>query len=211
MNISIKICGIQEELALQAAIEGGARYVGFVFCSPSRRIVTPEQARILAQKVPKNMTAVGLFVDPTEAELQTVTGQVPLGMIQLHGFETPERVAEVRALTGLPVMKAVHIATPEDFAKVPTYESVADMLLFDTKVGPQATGGTGIAFNWRLLRGQKFSKPWMLAGGINCGNLAEAVAVTGAKIVDLSSGAEDASGRKDPAKIRALLDLATRL
>ncbi|MDD5585477.1 MAG: phosphoribosylanthranilate isomerase [Alphaproteobacteria bacterium] len=208
MSVRVKICGIQDETALNAAAQGGASYAGFVFESASRRYISPEQAGLLIRQVPGRLQAVGLFVDPDDEELRAVTGLASLGMIQLHGLETPERVAAVRALTHLPVMKAMHIAAPEDFASVPAYEAVADMLLFDTKTGPKPTGGTGLSFNWELLKGREFTKPWMLAGGININNLAEAATITGARIVDLSSGVEDATGRKDPEKIRALLKLA---
>lgn len=211
MSVSVKICGIQDLAALDAATAGGAAYVGFVFCAPSRHRVTAEDARPLALRVPKSVEAVGLFVDPSDDELLAITNNVPLNIVQLHGRETPERVAEVRALTGLRVMKVIHIAAPEDFARVGAYEIVADMLLFDTKLGAQPTGGTGKAFNWELLKGRSFSRPWMLAGGININNLEEAVAVTGAKIVDLSSGVEDASGRKSPRMIRELLELAVNM
>ena len=211
MSVAVKICGLQDATALHAAIDGGAAYVGFVFCEPSRHRLTPEQARPLALQVPQNIQAVGLFVDPSDQEIDAVTTNVPLAILQLHGHETPERVAELRAHTGLKIMKVIHIAASEDFQKVAAYEKSADLLLFDTKIGPQPTGGTGKAFNWGLLQGRAFAKPWMLAGGININNLAEAVAMTGAKIVDLSSGVEDPTGHKDPAKIRALLDLAKRL
>ena len=211
MSVAIKICGLQDEDALDAAVGGGAAYVGFVFCAPSRHRLTPEQARPLALRVPEKVQAVGLFVDPSDEDIRAVLDNVPLSILQLHGHETPERVAVLRAQTGLKVMKVLHIAAPEDFQKCAAYEPVADILLFDTKIGPQPTGGTGKRFNWELLRGRAFAKPWMLAGGINVDNLAEAVAVTGAKIVDLSSGVEDATGHKSPEKIRALLALAGRL
>jgi phosphoribosylanthranilate isomerase len=211
VSVAIKICGIQEETALRAAALGGARYAGFVFEHGSRRYVAPELAGSLIKKNAGSLQSVGLFVDPGDEELRSVLSHAALNMIQLHGLETPERVAAVRALPGLPVMKAIHIAAPEDFESAPAYEAVADMLLFDTKTGPKPTGGTGVSFNWQLLKGRTFAKPWMLAGGINIGNLAEAVAVTGTKIADLSSGVEDAAGRKDPEKIRTLLRLTAEL
>lgn len=210
MNVAAKICGIQDESALGAAVEGGARYVGFVFIPQSRRHVTREQAWALTEKVPRSVWAVGLFVDPTDEELRAVVDHVPLNMIQLHGRETPERVADVRRRFVLPVMKAIPVAAKEDVDAADSYAPVADYLLFDTKLGP-ASGGTGVAFDWNLLRGRSFAKPWMLAGGINSGNLAEAVAVTGARIVDVSSGVEDASGHKDPARIGELLALTKRI
>ncbi len=253
MTIAVKICGIKDDNALEAAIDYGAKYVGFVFIPASRRLITTSKAAALANKLPLNVQAVGLFINPTNDELLNVTKQVPLKVIQLHGHETPERVTEIRTLTGLKVMKAIHIAAEEDFAKVPAYEAVADMLLFDTKLpcvipaeaGIQqrasascmtqmsrghATldprfhgddnignccnsplGGTGKSFDWSLLKGKTFAKPWMLAGGLNIDNIAEAVKATGAQIIDLSSGVEDASGRKVPVKIRLLLEKASKL
>ena len=211
MSVAVKICGIRDDTALDAAAEGGASYVGFVFEAASKRYISPELAGLLTQQLPATLKAVGLFVDPGDEELRAVIKRVPLSIIQLHGTESPERVAAVRALTGKQVMKAIHIAAQEDFKSVGTYEAAADMLLFDTKIGPLPTGGTGIAFNWKLLQGRNFAKPWMLAGGINIDNLAEAVATTRARIVDVSSGVEDATGRKDPEKIRKLLKLAASL
>lgn len=211
MTIDVKICGIREETGLKAAAVNGARYVGFVFESGSKRYIAPEAAGALAEKLPANVMAVGLFVDPDDATLRDVTGKIGLGLIQLHGFETPERVAAVRALTGLRVMKVFHIATAEDFKSVAAYDFVADMFLFDTKIGPQPTGGTGKTFNWNLLKDRSFTRPWMLAGGLNKDNLAEAVSTSGTRIVDVSSGVEDAAGRKDPERIRAFLKLAVSL
>lgn len=211
MSIDVKICGILEETALNAALEGGARYIGFVFCEPSRHIITPEKAQALAKQAEGKIKIVGLFSDPTDEDLQKVIKHVPLDILQLHGKETPERVAEIHARTGLKVMKVLHIASEDDFVAVPAYEAVADYLLFDTKIGPEPTGGTGLSFNWELLQNQTFNKPWMLAGGINIKNIKEAVETTDAHIVDLSSGVEDAPARKNPDKIRALLKLTAGL
>jgi len=208
MPVDVKICGIRDEAALKAAAENGARYVGFVFVSSSRHCIAPAEAGKLAALVPDGVKTVGLFVDPDDATIRSVTGKARLDIIQLHGLETPERVKEVRSLTGLPVMKAVHIATEKDFADVPAYEAAADMLLFDTKTGPVPTGGTGKSFDWSLLKGRTFSLPWMLAGGINIGNIAEAVAITGARTVDVSSGVENHTGNKSPEKIEKLLGFA---
>ncbi len=211
MSVAVKICGIKDFVALEAAIDGGAGFAGFVFIANSRRLITPEQASVLARKLPPHIQAVGLFIDPTDDDIVNVIQHVPLKIIQLHGHETPERMAEIRNLTGLKVMKAIHIAAEDDFAKVPAYEAVADMLLFDTKIGNAPTGGTGQSFDWSLLKGKTFAKPWMLAGGLNIDNVAEAVKRTGAQVIDLSSGVEDAYGRKDAAKIRALLELTSGL
>jgi phosphoribosylanthranilate isomerase len=211
MSVAVKICGIRDETALRAAVEGGAKYAGFVFVPDVRRYVEPEKAAQLVKLIPEGVQAVGLFQDLDDATLLSVLKLVPLKIIQLHGHETPERVAEVRVLTRLKIVKAVHVATVADLDGAAAYEAVADMLLFDTKLGMLPTGGTGKSFDWSLLKGKTFAKPWMLAGGINTGNLAEAVAMTGARIVDVSSGVEDMAGHKDPDKIRALLAMAARV
>jgi len=213
MAIDVKICGITDEAGLRAAVEGGARYVGFVFHPPSPRALSAETARKLATLVPASVTAVGLFVDPDERELHALLKNVPLGMIQLHGKESPTRVMSVRAITGLPVMKAIGIGTVDDLAQIAAYESVADRLLFDAKPATDAKspGGNAESFNWALMKGHVFKKPWLLAGGLTAQNLAEAVAASGAPGVDVSSGVEDRPGHKDPAKIREFLDAAKRL
>lgn len=211
MSVAVKICGIREETGLQATIDGGARYVGFVFVPRSKRLIAPEKAQPLALKASPHLQTVGLFEDPGDDDLRAVLDLVPLNVIQLHGHESPARVSKIRARTGKTVMKVIHVAKPEDLANVAAYENVADMLMFGTKLGPLPTGGTGIAFDWTLLKGKTFARPWMLAGGINIGNIARAVQETGARIVDLSSGVENAAGQKDPEKIRALLKLAAEI
>jgi phosphoribosylanthranilate isomerase len=211
MSVQVKICGITTPEALDAAIEGEAAFVGFVFYPPSRRAIDPEAAAELVKKLPKHIKAGGLFVNPTDEALQKVLSKVPLDMIQLHGSETPERVASVRNLTKKEIIKAISLAAERDLVSVHSYEAAADYLLFDTKTGPIPTGGSGQSFDWTLLAGKNFKKPWLLAGGIHRGNVARAVAITGAKIVDLSSGVEDANGRKDPSEIKAFLALAATL
>jgi len=213
MTIKVKICGINDEPALQTAIEAGASYVGFVFYSPSPRAVGTELAKRLAAHVPVHIISVGLFVDPQPEQLKTFLHEVPLRMIQLHGKETPATVEQIRKLSGLPVMKAVGIHEAGDFDRVGDYEDVADMLLFDAKPSPKAKlpGGNAESFDWTLLKGRNFKKPWMLAGGLQADNLATAVKQSGALIVDVSSGVEDRPGHKDPGKIRAFMDVAKRL
>jgi phosphoribosylanthranilate isomerase len=214
MTISVKICGINDAIALTTAVEAGARYVGLVFYPPSPRAVTVELAQQLAALVPPHVTTVGLFVEPKDKDLLAVLQHVPLGMIQLHGDEPPKRVAAVKGMTGLPVMKAVKIASAEDLKTIPAFDAAADQLLFDAKAPPHMDalpGGNALAFDWGLLQGIKTTKPWMLAGGLNAGNLVEAVRITGAKMVDVSSGVEDSPGKKNPDKIRELIKLAQQL
>ncbi|WP_374424318.1 phosphoribosylanthranilate isomerase [Paracoccus sp. (in: a-proteobacteria)] len=211
MTVTVKICGLTEPAGLAAAVAAGARYVGFVFFAKSPRHVSPEQAADLAAQVPLGIAKVGLFVDPDDALLRAVLGKVPLDMIQLHGAETPARVAEVKALIGLPVIKAVGLAEPADLDALWDYGLVADMLLIDAKPpkGAALPGGNGVAFDWRLLAGRQILKPWLLAGGLTPDNVAEAIRLTRAPGIDVSSGVESAPGIKDPDRIRRLIARAT--
>lgn len=211
MKLQVKICGISTPEAMDAAVAGGARYVGLVFYPRSPRAVDPPLAAELARRVPTGVRTVGLFVDPEDMLLDTVVAQVPLDYVQLHGDETPGRVAEIRTALSLPVMKAVRIADRSDLARVPAYAAVADRLLFDAKPPANVAalpGGNGIPFDWSVLAGREWPVPWMLSGGLNAGNLAEAVAATGAASVDVSSGVEDRPGHKTPDLIRRFLDAA---
>lgn len=206
--VDAKICGIRTPEVLEAAAKHGARWVGFVFYPPSPRSVAPDLGAELARMVPTGLRSVGLFVDPTEDELEAVLGRVPLDMIQLHGAETPERVAEIRGRWAMPVMKAIKIATVEDLSAIPAYEAVADRLLFDAKPPKGVAslpGGNGLAFDWSILSGRTWSKPWMLAGGLTEANVAEAVARTGATVVDVSSSIEERPGHKTPERVERFL------
>lgn len=214
MTVLTKICGLSEPESLRAAVTGGARYVGFVFYPPSPRSVAPPLAADLARLVPTGIRSVGLFVDPDDELLEHVVSQVPLDLIQLHGKEDPRRIAAIKARYRMPVMKAVKIGGPDDLIAAEEFAEVADRLLFDAKPPAKVTalpGGNGIAFDWTLLAGRRWSKPWMLSGGLTPENVAEAVRVTGAVEVDVSSGVEDRPGHKDPALIRAFLDAAAGL
>ncbi len=206
----VKICGLREPRHVAAAAAAGAAYLGFVFFPKSPRHVTPESARALAVEVPPGIAKVALTVDADDETFDAITATVPLDMLQLHGSESPERVAAIRARTGLPVMKAIGIASAEDLPKIDLYSPVADQLLIDARPPKGATlpGGNGLAFDWRLISARRWARPWMLAGGLTPGNLAEAVALTGARQVDVSSGVESAPGRKDEALIRAFLEAA---
>ena len=208
--VRVKICGLTREADMEAAAEAGAAYGGLVFFPRSPRHVEIPRARDLALAAPVGLAKVGLMVDPEDTLLDDILAQVPLDMIQLHGRETPERVAEVRARTGLPVMKAVGVAGPEDVARIGSYARVADQVLVDAKAPKDAAlpGGNGLAFDWRLVAGARIAVPWMLAGGLTPDNVAEAVAMTGAAQVDVSSGVESAPGLKDPDRIRAFVTAA---
>ncbi|WP_313135220.1 phosphoribosylanthranilate isomerase [Paracoccus jeotgali] len=206
----VKICGLSQPEHVDAAIQAGAGFLGFVFFPKSPRNVSAETAAALAADVPPGIARVGLFVNPDDALLDRVLGLVPLDILQLHGAEMPERVSQIRARTGLPVMKAVGVSTPADLDALWDYGLVADMLLVDAKPPPDAVlpGGNGLSFDWRLLVGRKWLKPWVLAGGLNPENVAEAVHLTGARIVDVSSGVESAPGHKDAALIRRFIAAA---
>ena len=206
----VKICGLKTPQDIAAAVGAGAQYTGFVFFPKSPRAVSVDQARDLAGHVPTGVMRVGLFVDPDDALLDQTLATVPLDMIQLHGKETPDRVAQVKSRFGLPVMKAMGIASSADLDQIWDYGLTADMLLIDAKPPRDAElpGGNGLAFDWRLLVGRRFLKPWLLAGGLNPDNVAQAIRLTGAPGVDVSSGVESAPGTKDPDLIRAFVRAA---
>jgi|SRR5271170_137749 phosphoribosylanthranilate isomerase len=214
MSVAAKICGLNSEAAVTAAIDGAAAYLGFVFYPPSPRAVTPAQAARLCAAVPTGIARVGLFVDADDDMIGAVLAEAPLDILQFHGGESPQRVAEARIRFGCRVMKAVPLAGPEDVSGAAPYEEVADLLLFDAKPPhrPGALpGGNGLAFDWALIAGRSWRRPWMLSGGLTAALLPEAVRISGAACVDVSSGVESRPGEKDPQKIRAFLDTARRL
>lgn len=206
-DIRVKICGLTSAEGVAAAADAGARYVGFVFFPKSPRNISVDLAAELAAEVPPGIAKVALVVNADNALLDEITSRVPLDMLQLHGSETPERVAEVRARYGLPVMKAVGIADAADLARIDDYIGVADQILVDAKPPKEAElpGGNGLAFDWRLLQGRHWTVPWMLAGGLTPKNVALAAKLTGARQVDVSSGVESAPGVKDEGLVRDFL------
>lgn len=210
MDIRVKICGLREPKHVEAVAEAGAAYAGFVFFEKSPRHVSVELARDLALAAPVGLAKVALTVNAEDAFLDHLIDTVPLDMLQLHGKESPERVAELRARYGLPVMKAVGIAEEADLAALKDYGMVADQLLVDAKPpkGADLPGGNGLAFDWRLVNRKYWPCPWMLAGGLTPENVAEAVRMTGARQVDVSSGVESAPGVKDVEKIRVFVAAA---
>ncbi len=183
----------------------GASYGGLVFFSRSPRHLPLGDARWVVKAMPEGFVRVALTVNATDEELDRIVEAIPLDMLQLHGAETPERVAVVRARYGLPVMKAIGVAEEEDLAVLPEYGRVADQMLIDARAPKDAAmpGGNGRSFDWRLLSGRRWNVPWMLAGGLNPTNVAEAILITGATQVDVSSGVEIAPGYKDPRLIAA--------
>lgn len=207
MSARVKICGLKTADAVADAVAAGAGFLGFNFFGKSPRFVTMAQARRLTQEVPAGVAKVGLIVNESDAFIKTLLREVPLDILQLHGSETPERVAEIKELTGLPVIKAIGIAGPEDVPQIDLYAGAADMLLIDAKAprGADLPGGNGITFDWRLVQRKYWSLPWMLAGGLTPDNVAEAARLTGAQVVDVASGVESAPGVKDAAMMRAFV------
>src|SRR5262245_673604 len=207
MTTTVKICGLRTEAALEAAIAGGADYVGLVFFPPSPRDIAPEAARPLAAKARGRARIVTLMVDPDDALIDTVVAAVDPDLLQLHGEESPERVAEVRRRWAKPVMKAIKVETAQDAKAALAYKGIADLVLFDARPpkGSPLPGGNGVPFDWRALVGVKDEVAYMLSGGLTPDNVAAAIAVTGARIVDVSSGVEARPGEKDPELIRRFL------
>ena len=209
-GVRCKICGLRTPADVEAAAAAGAGYIGLVFFPRSPRHLELPAARDLALAAPVGLAKVGLVVDADDAQLEAITDAVPLDMLQLHGRESPARVAAVKARFGLPVMKAVGVAEAADLAAIAEYEAVADQILVDAKArkGAALPGGNGLAFDWLLIAGRQWQRPWMLAGGLTPGNVAEAVRLTGAVQVDVSSGVESAPGVKEAARIAAFVAAA---
>jgi phosphoribosylanthranilate isomerase len=214
MSVAAKICGLSTEAAVTTAVEGGAAYLGFVFYLPSPRAITPGKAARLCAAVPLGLARVGLFVDADDDTIRAVLAEAPIDILQFHGNESPDRVADAKLRFDRPVMKAIAIAGPEDLRGAARYEEAADLLLFDAKppCRPDALpGGNGLAFEWRLIAGRTWRREWMLSGGLTTELLPEAVAISGAAAVDVSSGVETRPGEKDLDKIRAFLAAARAL
>ena len=213
MTVDVKICGLTDETAVVAAVEGGAAMCGFVFFPASPRNLTPKEAAELTKGVPEGVIRVGLTVDADNALLAEIASVAKVDMVQLHGAETPARTNEVRERFGLPVIKVLAVQGPDDLAAAEAYQGVADRLMFDAKPPEDASrpGGNARTFDWQVLKNQTFALPWLLAGGLTAENLIEAVKTSGAVAVDVSSGVEDAPGVKNVDKIRAFLAAAAAL
>ncbi len=204
-----KVCGLSTPEAVQAAIQGGTAYIGFVFFAPSPRNIGLARAAALAEPArAAGVKIVAVTVDADDAQLHDIAWTLRPDFIQLHGAETPARVAEIKARTGVDVIRALRLATPGDLDEAALFSGVADHLMFDAKAPPDAPlpGGNGAAFDWSILTARRFAKPWFLAGGLTPANVAGAVTVSGAPLVDVSSGVETAPGVKDPALIKAFLE-----
>ena len=203
----VKICGITELQHLEAAVENGASYVGFVFFEKSRRNVSNLLAQKLANRTPCEVIRVALMVDPSDAFITRVLDTVSIDMLQLHGHETSERVLKIKAMTNMPVIKAIGVSDRKDLEIIRKYEMVADKILLDAKppLNAGVPGGRGYQFDWSIINGYEFKKPWLLAGGLNQYNVKKAIVQTGATEVDVSSGVEDEFGIKSETKILEFL------
>ncbi len=208
--IQVKICGLTDEDAVEAALDAGADLLGVVFFDNSPRTISLERAAEILQWVPEEIKKVGLFVDPTDALLNAVMNHVRLDFFQLHGAESPERVEQVRLEFGMPVIKALGISGAADLDAAAVYADVADGLLFDAKppAGALRPGGNAVPFDWSILQGRTWACPWLLAGGLTAETVAEAIRLSGAKAVDVSSGVESAPGVKDLDKIAKFIAAA---
>jgi phosphoribosylanthranilate isomerase len=210
MSVEVKICGLKTPAALEAALAGGADYVGLVFFPPSPRNVAPETAAALAAKARGRARIVTLTVDPDDALLDAIVAAAAPDLIQLHGDETPVRVAEIRGRWGRRIIKAVPVETAGDVQEARRYQAVADLVLFDARAPATSTrpGGNGAPFDWRSLLGLEDGLPFVLSGGLTPDNVADAIRLTGAAVVDVSSGVESRPGEKDPDLIRRFLRAA---
>ncbi len=209
-DIRVKICGLRDAATIKAAADARAVYIGLNFFPKSPRSVTIAEAAALAIDAPADLAKVGLVVNADDAMLDAITADVPLDMLQLHGAESPERVAAVKARYGLPVMKVVGVAGPDDLVAIDRYIKVADQILVDAKPpkGANLPGGNGVTFDWDLLAGRRWPLPWMLAGGLTAENVRDAITRTGARQVDTASGVETEPGTKDAGMIARFVEAA---
>lgn len=213
MPVLAKICGLTDEAAVEAAVQHGADMLGFVFFPASPRNLSADQAEALLRDVPSGIDRVGVFVDPETDFLDKILARARLDLLQLHGDETPERCRAISIYFGLPIIKAIKVSSKADLKAAKAYEDAVDWLMFDAAPPKDATrpGGNAASFDWSIMQGAKFNRPWLLSGGLTPENLSLAVRQSGASAVDVSSGVESAPGKKDPAKIRAFLDAARAL
>ena len=203
MPVQVKICGINSAAAADTVLRAGADFGGLVFFPKSPRHLALEEGRALADRLRGRLRLAALVVDASDDMLEAIAKGIKPDFFQLHGQEDAARATEIRGRFGLPLIKAISVAGPDDFAKAAAYDGVADYLLFDAKPSAGATrpGGHGAAFDWRLMQGRQLAQPWFLAGGLAPENVARAIAASGAEMVDVSSGVESAPGIKDETRI----------
>jgi phosphoribosylanthranilate isomerase len=213
MTTKAKICGLSTPESVEAAVAGGAAYLGFVFFPKSPRNIAPEAAARLAPPArAKNVKIVALAVDPSDAEVDAIVAGLSPDLIQLHGKESPARVREIGQRSGRGLVKVVPVSEASDFIAATAYEPLVEHLMFETKPPKDAErpGGLGVPFDWTLLAGRRFQRPWFVAGGLDAWNVGEAITASGAPLVDVSSGVERGPGLKDPLLITAFLDAVRR-
>jgi len=210
MPVQVKICGINSAAAADAVLRAGADFGGLVFFAKSPRNLSLGQGAVLAERMRGRLRLAALVVDDSDAQLAAIAERVKPDFFQLHGKETPERTAQIRSRFGIPVIKAIAVSEADDLAKASAYDDAAQMVLFDAvpAAGTSRPGGHGAAFDWRILNGRSFARPWFLAGGLNPENVARAIAVSGANMVDVSSGVESAPGVKSSDRIAAFVAAA---
>lgn len=212
MSVGVKICGLSTPETVDVSIAAGADYLGFVFFEKSPRHLSFGKATALARQVPPSVLKVALTVDADNETLDAVVASLRPDMLQLHGDETPERLTELKSRYGITLMKVIGVAEPEDPLKAQIYRDSADLLLFDAKppksMAGALPGGNGLVFDWSLIAGHRPEMPWMLSGGLDAVNVAEAIRITGAEAVDVSSGVESTPGRKEPDLIEAFIRAA---
>lgn len=210
MPVQVKICGINSAAAADAALRAGADFGGLVFFAKSPRHLSLEQGALLAERMRGRLRLAALVVDESDEQLAAIAARVKPDFFQLHGKETPARAADICARFGISIIKALPVGEPADLSKASAYDDVAEMVLFDAMPAADAArpGGHGAAFDWRILQGRNFARPWFLAGGLTPENVARAIAVSGAKMVDVSSGVESAPGVKNQTRIAAFVAAA---
>lgn len=206
MSVQVKICGLTTLYDVECAVKHGADYLGFIFFPPSPRNIDPNVVKTFEQAIPDNVKKVAVFVDPDEKEIERVFDAFTPDYVQLHGDETEAFIYALHMKYAVPVIKAIAVRSSDDVARGLVYANIADMLMFDAKVPDSPLpGGNGLAFDWALLREREFQVPWFLSGGLNVDNVEEAVSISGAKAVDVSSSLESEPGVKDPELIKAFL------
>lgn len=207
--LEVKICGLDRPESVAAAAAAGADYIGFAFYPRSPRNLSPARAAEIIGLVPEGVVRVGFFVDPSDEQIDSVLGATPLDLLQLHGGETPDRVGQIKERTRLPVMKVISVAGAADLERADDFRGIADRFLFDAKPPTDMTdalpGGNALMFDWQLLSERRIDTPWMLAGGLTDQNVAQAIQISGARAVDVSSGVEDRPGVKNVDKIQRFI------
>jgi phosphoribosylanthranilate isomerase len=210
VSVKVKICGVRTPAILDVAAEAGADYIGLIFFPKSPRHIEPEAALALVRRAGGKVKTVAVLVDPDDAAVDRVANEVGPDFLQLHGSETPERAAAIKARSGLPIIKAISVEARSDAAKASAYRGIAELILFDAKADPAALlpGGNGVAFDWTALSGPSIERPFALSGGLTAANVGEALAITHASVVDVSSGVERAPGDKDAGLVRDFISAA---